>query len=182
MLLCLHLPRANNSHMNCLSNDWQPCNLLTARGEPFGRIALYITPIFPNPITLFVQKLLVASLSSVKFILITIPSSWEFCGLNNLPLWISTNFKLQPNLSHGCFFLRGYMIALFWSLFHLPFCVMCYTFVKTNTKFRIWSQLSILFSCKTVQNEVLDSKPIDSSSSRNFFFKVAIKKFKLCKI
>ena len=73
------------------------------------------------------------------------------------------------------------MIALFWSLFHLPFCVTCYTFVKTNTKLCIWSQLSILFSYKTVQNEVLDSKPIDSSDYRNFFSRWLLKNLNYAK-
>ena len=156
--------------MNCFSNDWQSCNLLTARSEPFGSIALYITPIFPNPIALSGLKLLDASLSSVKFTLVTFPSNWEFCGSNNLPLWISTKLKFQPNLSHGCFFFKGCMIALFWSLFHLPFCVTCYTFVKTKTKLCVWPQLCVLFSYKTVQNEVLDSKPVDRGGLRIFFF------------
>ena len=169
--------------MNCFSNDWQSCNLLTTRSEPFGSIALYITPIFFGPKALSVLKLLDASLSSIKFTLVTFSADWEFCGSNNLPLWISTKLKFQPNLSHGCFFLRGCMIALFWSLFHLPFCLMCYTFMKTNTKFCIWFQLSILFSYKTVQNEVLDSKLVDRGGFYDFFFSnMAIKKLKLYKI
>ena len=171
--------------MNYFSNDWQSCNLLTARSEPFGSIALYITPIFPDPIALSGLKLLDASLSSIKFTLVTFPSNWEFCGSNNLPLWISTKLKFQPNLSHGCFFFKGCMIALFWSLFHLPFCVTCYTFVKTKTKLCVWSQLCVLFSYKTVQNEVLDSKPVDRGGLRIFFFffsMMAIKKLKLYKI